>query len=85
MLAECGVPFILHVGSSALNIADEWMNDGVSERQSARGRAEVIGSKDLMVIDHETSSAPSTPTISTAFINEEEGSKISKEGCIFYK
>ncbi|MCZ6871184.1 MAG: amidohydrolase family protein [Gammaproteobacteria bacterium] len=50
MLAECGAPFILHVGSSPLNIADEWMNDGVSERQSARGRAEVIGSKDLMVI-----------------------------------
>lgn len=53
MLAERGVPFILHVGSSPLNIADEWMNDGVSERQSARGRAEVIGSKDLMVIYHE--------------------------------
>ena len=50
MLAQREVPFILHVGSSPLNIADEWMNDGVSERQSARGRAEVIGSKDLMVI-----------------------------------
>ena len=28
------------------------MNDGHSERQSARGRAEVIGSKDLTVIFH---------------------------------
>lgn len=49
-LAEAGVPFIQHVGSSTLSIANEWMNDGHSERQSARGRAEVIGSKDLTVI-----------------------------------
>ncbi len=49
-LEETGTPFILHVGSSSLAIADEWMNDGRSERQSARGRAEVIGSKDLTVI-----------------------------------
>ena len=49
-LAEAGVPFIQHVGSSTLSIADEWMNDGHSERESARGRAEVIGSKDLTVI-----------------------------------
>ena len=51
-LAETGTPFILHVGSSTLAIADEWMNDGHSERQSARGRAEVIGAKDLAVIFH---------------------------------
>ena len=51
-LAERRTPFILHVGSSSLNVEDEWMNDGHSERQSARGRAEVIGSKDLTVIFH---------------------------------
>lgn len=51
-LAEREAPFILHVGSSPLSIAEEWMNDGHSERQSGRGRAEVIGSKDLMVIYH---------------------------------
>ena len=51
-LAERRVPFLLHVGSSPLNIDDEWMNDGHSERQSARGRAEVIGSKDLSVVFH---------------------------------
>ncbi len=49
-LEEAGVPFLLHVGSSPLSIAREWMNDGHPERQSARGGAEVIGSKDLMVI-----------------------------------
>ena len=51
-LEERRVPFLLHVGSSPLNIDDEWMNDGHSERQSARGRAEVIGSKDLSVVFH---------------------------------
>ncbi len=49
-LEEARVPFILHVGSSTLSIPTEWMNDGHSERQSARGRAEVIGAKDLTVI-----------------------------------
>ena len=49
-LEEAEIPFILHVGSDNLSIADEWMNDGHSERESARGRAEVIGSKDLAVI-----------------------------------
>lgn len=49
-LEEAEIPFILHVGSDNLSIADEWMNDGHSERESARGRAEVIGSKDLTVI-----------------------------------
>lgn len=51
-LQESQTPFILHVGSSSLSIANEWMNDGHSERESARGRAEVIGSKDLTVIFH---------------------------------
>ena len=51
-LQESRTPFILHVGSSSLSIPNEWMNDGHSERQSARGRAEVIGSKDLTVIFH---------------------------------
>ena len=50
MLSERGVPFILHVGSAPLAIEDEWMNDGRAETVSARGGAEVIGSKDLTVI-----------------------------------
>ena len=44
------LPFIQHVGSSNLSIPDPWMNDGIEGRQSARGGAEVIGSKDLTVI-----------------------------------
>jgi predicted TIM-barrel fold metal-dependent hydrolase len=51
-LAERRVPFILHVGSSPLRVSDEWMNDGHPEHKSARGGAEVIGSKDLTVIHH---------------------------------
>jgi predicted TIM-barrel fold metal-dependent hydrolase len=51
-LAERGVPFILHVGSAPLSIEDEWMNDGRPDRTTARGGAEVIGSKDLTVIHH---------------------------------
>ena len=51
-LEESATPFLLHVGSASLAIPDEWMNDGHSERQSARGRAEVIGSKDLTAIFH---------------------------------
>lgn len=51
-LAERGVPFILHVGSAPLSIDDPWMNDGRPERVTARGGAEVIGSKDLTVIHH---------------------------------
>ena len=51
-LEERGVPFILHVGSSPLRVADPWMNDGYPDRVSARGGAEVIGSKDLTVIHH---------------------------------
>ncbi len=49
-LAEARVPFLLHVGSSSLSIDDAWMNDGRPDTRSARGGAEVIGSKDLMVI-----------------------------------
>jgi predicted TIM-barrel fold metal-dependent hydrolase len=51
-LAESGLPFILHVGSAPLSIPDPWMNDGRPEHVSARGGAEVIGSKDLTVIHH---------------------------------
>lgn len=51
-LAERGLPFILHVGSAPLNVPDPWMNDGMPERVTARGGAEVIGSKDLTVIHH---------------------------------
>jgi predicted TIM-barrel fold metal-dependent hydrolase len=51
-LAERQMPFILHVGSGSLAIADAWMNDGHEERATARGGAEVIGSKDLTVIHH---------------------------------
>lgn len=52
LLAERRIPFILHVGSAPLSIAAPWMNDGRPERRSARGGAEVIGSKDLTVIHH---------------------------------
>ena len=51
-LVERSAPFILHVGSSPLTVADEWMNDGRPDRKTARGGAEVIGSKDLTVIHH---------------------------------
>jgi len=49
-MAEARVPFILHVGSAELTIGDAWMNDGRPDTVSARGGAEVIGSKDLTVI-----------------------------------
>ena len=50
LLAERRMPFILHVGSSPLSIETAWMNDGRPDRRTARGGAEVIGSKDLTVI-----------------------------------
>lgn len=53
-LAEAKTPFILHVGSAPLAIADAWMNDGQPDTVSARGGAEVIGSKDLSVIHFAT-------------------------------
>lgn len=49
-LAEAQMPFILHVGSAPLSIGDEWMNDGKPDTVTARGGAEVIGSKDLTTI-----------------------------------
>jgi predicted TIM-barrel fold metal-dependent hydrolase len=52
MLAERLLPFILHVGSSPLSVEAPWMNDGRPDRRTARGGAEVIGSKDLTVIHH---------------------------------
>jgi predicted TIM-barrel fold metal-dependent hydrolase len=51
-LQEAGLPFTLHVGSAPLTIDDAWMNDGKPNTVSARGGAEVIGSKDLTVIHH---------------------------------
>ena len=52
LLASRRAPFILHVGSAPINIDDAWMNDGNPQAASARGGAEVIGSKDLTVIHH---------------------------------
>jgi uncharacterized protein len=51
VLQDRRVPFILHVGSAPLSIDEPWMNDG-RNRVTARGGAEVIGSKDLTVIHH---------------------------------
>ncbi len=59
-LAEMGLPFILHVGSASLTIGDAWMNDGKSDTVSARGGAEVIGSKDLTSIHFATNRFVST-------------------------
>ena len=52
LLAESNMPFILHVGSAPIAIEDAWMNDGNANTVTARGGAEVIGSKDLTVIHH---------------------------------
>ncbi len=51
-LCDARAPFVLHVGSSALAIANEWMNDGIEGRKTARGGAEVVGSKDMTTIFH---------------------------------
>ena len=59
-LAEMGLPFILHVGSAPLTIDDAWMNDGKPGTVSARGGAEVIGSKDLTSIHFATNRFVST-------------------------
>ena len=59
-MAEAGLPFMLHVGSAALQIGDEWMNDGMPAHLSARGGAEVIGSKDLTAIHFESNRFIST-------------------------
>lgn len=51
-LQEARGAFVLHVGSSKLSIDPEWMNDGHPGRVSARGGAEVVGSKDMTSIFH---------------------------------
>lgn len=50
-LAEHDVPFVLHVGSGALAIGDAWTNDGRDPGEAMTG-AEIIGSKDFMVVHH---------------------------------
>jgi predicted TIM-barrel fold metal-dependent hydrolase len=50
-LEEARGAFVLHVGSSRLSIDPDWMNDGRA-RVSARGGAEVVGSKDMTCIFH---------------------------------
>jgi uncharacterized protein len=50
-LAERGVPFVLHVGSGRLPIGGDWMNDGRPIAEQFSG-AEIIGSKDFMVVHH---------------------------------
>ncbi len=50
-LAERRVPFVLHVGSGPLPIGVEWMNDGRPPAEQMTG-AEIIGSKDFMVVYH---------------------------------
>ena len=51
-LEEASGAFVLHVGSSKLSIDPDWMNDGHPQRRSARGGAEVVGSKDMTAIFH---------------------------------
>src|SRR5437763_1319148 len=51
VLAERGVPFVLHVGSGPLPIGDDWMDDGRPPEARMTG-AEIIGSKDFMVVYH---------------------------------
>ena len=43
------MPFVLHVGSGPLPIGDEWMDDGRPPAEQMSG-AEIIGSKDFMVV-----------------------------------
>lgn len=50
-LAERHVPFVLHVGSGALGIGDEWLDNGHAAAEEMTG-AEIIGSKDFMVVHH---------------------------------
>jgi uncharacterized protein len=50
-LAEARVPFVLHVGSGPLGIGDPWLNDGRDPGEQMTG-AEIIGSKDFMVVWH---------------------------------
>jgi predicted TIM-barrel fold metal-dependent hydrolase len=48
-LADRGVPFVLHVGSGALDIGDAWLDNGRPRDEEVSG-AEIIGSKDFMVV-----------------------------------
>lgn len=48
-LAETGVPFVLHVGSGPLGIGDAWLDNGQPAATEMSG-AEIIGSKDFMVV-----------------------------------
>jgi predicted TIM-barrel fold metal-dependent hydrolase len=50
-LAERRVPFVLHVGSGALGVGDAWLADGRPAAEQMTG-AEIIGSKDFMVVHH---------------------------------
>jgi predicted TIM-barrel fold metal-dependent hydrolase len=50
-LAERGVPFVLHVGSGSLGIGDAWLDNGRTPAEEMSG-AEIIGSKDFMVVYH---------------------------------
>jgi predicted TIM-barrel fold metal-dependent hydrolase len=49
LLAELGMPFVLHVGSGAFGVGDAWMDDGRPPAEMFTG-AEIIGSKDFMVV-----------------------------------
>jgi predicted TIM-barrel fold metal-dependent hydrolase len=48
-LAERGLPFVLHVGSGDFGVGDAWMDDGRPPAEMFTG-AEIIGSKDFMVV-----------------------------------
>jgi predicted TIM-barrel fold metal-dependent hydrolase len=48
-LAELQMPFVLHVGSGAFGVGDDWMDDGRPPAEMFTG-AEIIGSKDFMVV-----------------------------------
>jgi predicted TIM-barrel fold metal-dependent hydrolase len=48
-LADRRVPFVLHVGSGALDIGDAWLDNGRPRDEEVSG-AEIIGSKDFMVV-----------------------------------
>jgi uncharacterized protein len=51
-LSAEGMPFVLHVGSAPLSIDAEWTDDGdaADGGPPPEPRAEIIGSKDLMVV-----------------------------------
>ena len=51
MLAERGMPFVLHVGSGPLPIDREWTNDGQPAGAGMVG-AEIISARDFMVVHH---------------------------------